>query len=86
MCGARYSIDNSIEAANYAVQTLTTVGYGNWDGPLKAQHLPEAEEAKLMLRMKAYSVLFMAIGGTLYVWVTGAVVNYFIAKPQTGPY
>lgn len=64
-----------IEAANYAVQTVTTVGYGNWVPPSveqAAQH-QDANAQDKILRMKGFSVVFMLAGGALFAASVGVI-------------
>ena len=57
------------EAANYAAQTVTTVGYGNW--------VPKGVDAQdpRILEMKLISVPFMLLGATLFAVIIGIVAN-----------
>lgn len=71
-----------VEAANYAMQTVTTVGYGNWVPPRvekAAQENDEKAQDKI-LRMKAYSIFFMFAGGALFAAAVGVITNW-LSRP-----
>jgi len=59
-----------VEGLNYSVQTVTTVGYGNW--------VPEnPHPAPLqMLYMKTFSVYLMLAGASMYTLAIGMLVNW----------
>lgn len=57
------------EAVNYATQTVTTVGYGNW----VPAGMPPADPR--ILAMKFASVPFMIFGATLFSAIIGIVAN-----------
>ena len=61
--------ESLVEAANYAAQTVTTVGYGNW--------VPRGveEDDSRILEMKRLSVPFMLCGATLFAVIIGIVAN-----------
>jgi hypothetical protein len=69
-----------IDAANYAVQTVTTVGFGDWTVPL-AQPAPEKEDLnRRLLQMRGWSVVFMLFGASLYTTLTGVVVAIVLGR------
>jgi hypothetical protein len=61
-----------IEALNYAVQTVTTVGYGNWVPETKEKN---AELNRKILAVKSLSILFMLLSTPLLAFLTGLAVN-----------
>lgn len=61
-----------VEAANYSVQTVTTVGYGNWVPP----GVPE-DDPRILI-MKLISVPFMLSGPLLFGTVVAFVANLVI--------
>ena len=63
------SAESLTEAAYYAAQTVTTVGYGNW--------VPKGVDAQdpRILEMKLVSVPFMLLGATLFAVIIGIVAN-----------
>lgn len=63
-----------IEAANYSVQTVTTVGYGNWVPP----GIPENDPRILMVKL--LSLPFMLSGPLLFGTTIGIVAN-FLSRP-----
>jgi hypothetical protein len=73
MFDRQVSAASVIEAANYASQTVTTVGYGNWVP--SNWDLASADLAARVLRMKEASVVFVLIGGALFAILTGLVAN-----------
>ena len=73
MFGANVSLDSLIEALNYALQTITTVGYGNW---VPASWDPHDKELQTrILYVKAVSVPFMLVGGSLFAVLVGIISN-----------
>jgi hypothetical protein len=64
------SDESIIEGLNYSVQTVTTVGYGNW--------VPDRLQATFpqMLYMKRFSVYLMLAGATMYTLAIGMLVNW----------
>jgi hypothetical protein len=82
LCGITYidvmfdgqvAFESTIEAANYAAQTVTTVGYGNWVP--SAWDLKAPELARRVLIMKEASVFFVLIGASIFCTVVGLVAN-----------
>lgn len=75
-----------VEAANFAMQTITTVGYGNWVPPKveKAAHENDDKAQDKILRMKGFSIFFMFAGGALFAAAVGMVTNW-LSRPQTSP-
>lgn len=66
-----------VEGAYYAVQTVTTVGYGNWESPtviMRYKPRPDLYALKV-LHIKQLSILLMLIGATLYAVIIGVVAN-----------
>jgi hypothetical protein len=73
MFGASPTQEFVIEALNYAVQTVTTVGYGNWvPFGWKAD---DPDILKRILYVKAISVPFMLVGGALFAVLVGIIAN-----------
>ena len=60
------------EALNYAVQTVTTVGYGNW---VPESKLKDPEINRKILAVKYLSIWFMLLATPLFAFLTGLVVN-----------
>lgn len=54
--------DSAVESANFAVQTVTTVGYGNWETPIHP--LDFADRSERLLQMRFWSVVYMLFGAT----------------------
>jgi len=74
MFGPNVSWESSIEAANYALQTITTVGYGNWV-PASWDPVNDKELQNRILYVKAVSVPFMLVGGSLFAVLVGIISN-----------
>ena len=72
--GGVVSRKSLIEAGHYAMQTVTTVGYGNWEVP--ASGVPFDPEA--VLTMRAWSILFMGLGSVTFAVFVGVVVAILI--------
>ena len=66
-----FTRESLVEASSFAVQTVTTVGYGNWEHPARGDRLNQGQR---ILTLRAMSVGFMLLGATFYVLVTGVVV------------
>ena len=57
---ARYDVTCGIEAINYATQTITTVGYGNWS-------VGEGDDAaRRALAIKLFSSVYSLIGALMF--------------------
>jgi hypothetical protein len=79
--------ESVIEAGNYAVQTVTTVGYGDWATPAIPKATPDPTRPYRVLRMKGWSIVFMLLGATFYTLAVGAVVAILLPSltiPQRG--
>jgi hypothetical protein len=74
MFGPNVSWKSLIEASNCALQTITTVGYGNWV-PASWDPVNDDELQTRILYVKAVSVLFMLVGGSLFAVVVGIIFN-----------
>ena len=62
------------EAASFATQTVTTVGYGNWEThPDGARYPTNAISA-----VRAWSSVFMLCGATLHAVLTGLMVTVLL--------
>ena len=73
MFGPHITAESLIEAFNYSLQTITTVGYGNW---VPASWDTSKEELQTrILYVKAISVPFMLVGGSLFAVLIGIISN-----------
>lgn len=67
-------------SAYYAVQTVTTVGYGDWK--------PENNQVQItpeqVLRMKLDSVFFMLAGATAFALLIGIVTSWLLELVSQG--
>ena len=73
MFGPSITAESLIEAFNYSLQTITTVGYGNW---VPASWDTSNEELQTrILYVKAISVPFMLVGGSLFAVLVGIISN-----------
>lgn len=61
-----------IEALNFAVQTVTTVGYGNW---VPESRLKDPDINGKVLAVKRVSIGFMLLTTPLFAFLTGVAVN-----------
>lgn len=68
--------ESLVEAASYATQTMTTVGYGNWETP--ALGIKHQDHAKRVLQMRGWSALHMLFGASFYAYIVGAIVSMTI--------
>jgi hypothetical protein len=80
MYGGQWSYESVIEAGNFATQTVTTVGYGNWE----TRALGSQVEAAQVLAMRGWSILFMLLGSVFYALFTGLFVA-MLCPPSSGP-
>ncbi len=73
MFGPHITVESLIESFNYSLQTITTVGYGNW---IPASWDVGKEELRTrILYVKAISVPFMLVGGSLFAVLIGIISN-----------
>jgi len=64
---------------NYSLQTITTVGYGNW---VPADwNLGDVEIQHCILYVKALSVPVMLVGGGLFAVLIGVISNLLSGRP-----
>jgi hypothetical protein len=70
--------ESVIEGTSFAMQTVTTVGFGNWEHPALGDREPNHMERVLTLR--ALSIGFMLFGATFYMLLTGVVVAGLIKE------
>lgn len=83
MYGGAITSESLIEGTNYAVQTVTTVGYGNWEVPAMRQgNSIGDDDRRRVLRLRGASVGFMLLGGTVYVVLTGVIVALIVQWQQ----
>jgi hypothetical protein len=75
--------ESAIEAASFAVQTVTTVGYGNWEKPAMQVEEPSGWKDRV-LEMRGWSSVYMLLGATLYTLLTGVVVAIFLRMMMIG--
>lgn len=73
MFGLSPTRDSLIETLNYSLQTITTVGYGNWVPA--GWDIKEAELQSRILYVKAISVPFTLVGGALFAVLIGIISN-----------
>lgn len=72
--GLTSDTDAIIEALNFSVQTVTTVGYGNWDTGLSA-NAPELRWLKII------SIPTMLVGALLFGLVVSGFTNFYAPHP-----
>lgn len=82
MYDGSYTSVTLIEAANYAAQTVTTVGYGNWESPAKKPVAPMSNTEDRVLKMRFWSVFYMIAGATAYAVFTGVIVSVMMNESQ----
>jgi hypothetical protein len=75
MYAGRITQESVIEASHYAMQTVTTVGYGNWETPALTTTTYSPEDR---LAMRGYSVFFMGLGAVVFAVFVAAVVSIFV--------
>lgn len=79
MFGSDATPDALIETLNYSLQTITTVGYGNWVPA--GWNLGDVEIQHRILYVKALSVPFMLVGGGLFAVLIGVISNLLSGRP-----
>jgi hypothetical protein len=79
MYDARWDGPSTTEAVSFAVQTLTTVGYGNWEAPAMGE-LPD--KSRRVLSMRKWSIFWMLAGATFYSLFTGVLGSLVILGLQ----
>jgi hypothetical protein len=65
-----FSSDSLIDGLNYAIQTVTTVGYGNW--PFHASQYSDAQ----LREMNLYSLGTMIAGASLFTMIIGMITTW----------
>ena len=65
-----------IEALNFSIQTVTTVGYGNWEAGLSG---------KALLDLKLDSLPTMLVGAALFALVISGLTNFYAPRPPRPP-
>ena len=78
MFGSQPTHDSIIETLNYAIQTITTVGYGNWVPA--GWDINDIESQDRILYAKAISIPFMLVGAGLFALLIGIVSNLFSGR------
>lgn len=78
MFGSGLTPESLTETLNYALQTITTVGYGNWVPA--GWTIQDTEIQRRILYVKAISVPFMLVGGTLFAILVGIVSNFLSSR------
>lgn len=73
MFGSGPTAESLTETLNFSLQTITTVGYGNWI-PV-GWDVKGAAIQQRILYAKAISLPFMLVGGTLFALLVGIVSN-----------
>jgi Trk-type K+ transport system membrane component len=63
----RLTIESLVEGLNFSVQTVTTVGYGNWE--------PVGLEAWKRLWLKALSIPLMVVGALFFALLVSELVE-----------
>jgi hypothetical protein len=72
------SWESFVEGANFGVQTITTVGYGNWETPANKKRTVTSEQ---IFTMRGWSSIFMLFGATFYALFTGLFVVVLSPSP-----
>jgi hypothetical protein len=67
-----------IEAVSFATQTVTTVGYGNWEKPAITPVVQMPQYERRVLQMRLWSSVYMLLGATIYAVFTGVVVSLMV--------
>lgn len=76
MFGPNITVESLVEALNLtspSLQTITTVGYGNWVPA--SWDISKEELQTRILYVKAISVPFMLVGGSLFAVLIGIISN-----------
>lgn len=79
MYDGRWDPISRVEGLNFAVQTLTTVGYGNWEKPAMGEVPNQAQRVFLMRR---WSIVYMVAGATYYTLYTGIFAGLIVMFAQ----
>ena len=74
MYSGNRSAETIVEGFNFSVQTVTTVGYGNW--PLRSKALTATNDQFVELR--AYSIFLMAMGASLFTVTMGMTTTWLM--------
>ena len=74
MYSGNRSAETIAEGFNFSVQTVTTVGYGNW--PLRDHSLTATNDQYMELR--TYSIFLMAMGASLFTVTMGMTTTWLM--------
>ena len=81
MFGGQIDADSVLETVNFVLQTVTTVGYGNWVPA--SWDLAKDGDARARVRdAKVVSLVLMLCGAGLFVVLIGVVANAIWAHGQ----
>jgi hypothetical protein len=75
-CGNNWSGTTIIEGFNYSVQTVTTVGYGNWAPSEIAFTDPR------LVTMKEFSIVLMLFGTGFWSVFIGVVTTWYMSQSE----
>jgi hypothetical protein len=70
--GGKITLEAALEGFHFSVQTVTTVGYGDW--PIAGQAISKEN----LLSLRAYSTSLMAVGATLFTVVLGMTTTWLL--------
>ena len=63
-----------VEAFNYSIQTVTTVGYGNWENPRVLSSLAPRDRELRIFATKAMSIPVMLFGALFFGMIPSTLV------------
>jgi hypothetical protein len=64
------TVESLIDASHYAMQTVTTVGYGTWETASSGERF----DSSAILVMRGWSILFMGLGSIAFAVFMGVVI------------
>lgn len=71
MADGQYTADSVTEALYFSVQTVTTVGYGNWQAGLK-------DKDPKVMAVKAIAIPAMLGGAFTFTLIISALTSYYL--------
>jgi hypothetical protein len=74
--GGRMSSRSLVEGFNFSVQTVTTVGYGNW--PI--QNTPPTYGESQFYELREYSIFLMIAGASLFSMIVGMITTWLMKE------
>jgi hypothetical protein len=74
--GGKFSSVSIVEGFNFSVQTVTTVGYGNW--PYATKDPAPVFAMEQIMELRKYCIFLMAAGATIFTLLVGMTTTWLL--------